>query len=99
MDERSDLEINSLLGNKNMLNLGLLPEFSQYIQVVTANKKMGDGVVKLLNGQTANAFVPMTTVGISSKSADTESAGKFVAFLLSKDAQKINQGGGLPVNK
>lgn len=91
--------INSLLGNKNMLNLGLLPEFSQYIQVVTANKKMGDGVVKLLNGQTENAFVPMTTVGISSKSADTESAGKFVAFLLSKDAQKINQGGGLPVNK
>lgn len=91
--------IGDLVSNKNLLNMGLVSEISQYVQVVLANKKMGDGAVKLLNGQTTNAFVPMTTVGISSKSTDTETAGKFVEFLLSKDAQTISQGGGLPVNK
>lgn len=91
--------IGELVGGENILNAGLLSDFSQYAQVVSANQAMGDGAVKLLNGQTSNAFVPMATIGISSKSADTETAGTFVEFLLSKEAQSINQGGGLPVNK
>lgn len=91
--------IGQLVGGENILNAGLLSDFSQYVQVVSANKAMGDGAVRLLNGQTSNAFVPMATIGISSKSADTETAGTFVEFLLSKEAQSINQGGGLPVNK
>lgn len=91
--------IGKLVGEENLLNVGLLSDFNQYVQVVSANQAMGDGAVKLLNGQTANAFVPMATIGISSKCADIKTAGTFVEFLLSKEAQNINQGGGLPVNK
>lgn len=91
--------IGKLVGEENLLNVGLLSDFNQYVQVVSANQAMGDGAVKLLNGQTDNAFVPMATIGISSKSADIKTAGTFVEFLLSKEAQNINQGGGLPVNK
>lgn len=91
--------IGRLVGEENLLNVGLLSDLTQYVQVVSANQAMGDGAVKLLNGQTANAFVPMATIGISSKSADIKTAGTFVEFLLSKEAQNINQGGGLPVNK
>lgn len=91
--------IGKLVGEENFLNIGLLSDFNQYVQVVSANQAIGNGAVKLLNGQTSNAFVPMATIGISSKSADTDTAGIFVEFLLSIDAQRINQGGGLPVNK
>lgn len=91
--------IGELVGEENLLNAGLISDFSQYVQVVSANQAMGDGAVKLLNGQASNVFVPMAAIGISSKSTDSKTAGIFVEFLLSKEAQIINQGGGLPVNK
>lgn len=47
----------------------------------------------------ANVFVPKSTVGISSRSTQTEGAKAFVEFLLSEKVQSTNQGGGLPVNK
>ncbi|WP_027295101.1 ABC transporter substrate-binding protein [Robinsoniella sp. KNHs210] len=91
--------IANLIGKKNLMNIGLLGDFTQYTRVVSSNRALKDGAVKLLNGQSSNTFVPMSTVGISNKSSDVETAGKFISFLLSKEAQKINQGGGLPVNR
>ena len=44
-------------------------------------------------------FLPSEILGISSKSQNAEAAEGFVEYLLSREAQAVNQGGGFPVNK
>ncbi len=53
----------------------------------------------LLPGQAEHVFVPAMILGVSSKSSQPETAEQFVKHLFSKDAQKISQSGGYPVER
>lgn len=86
-----------LLGGSMKANMGMLADVLGFNQVIEANKKLGMGY-GLLSLAGEKVYCPQTVLGISSKSGQTEDAEKFVAYLLGKEAQEMNQGGGFPVN-
>jgi ABC-type sugar transport system, periplasmic component len=53
----------------------------------------------MLNGQVKNAYVPVTTIGVSAKSENQDLAKEFVKTLLSKELQASSLEAGLPVNR
>lgn len=80
------------------VSIGLIGDF-EYGMMNAVNEKLENGDYGLMPGQAEHIFVPEMTLGISSKSAETETAEEFVKFLLSPDGQSINQSGGFPVEK
>lgn len=89
--------INLAYGKCNT-NFGLYREMDYGMQQAV-NKKLETGNMDLMPGQADHVFVPSMVLGISSKSAQPEMAEEFVKYLFSKDAQKISQFGGFPVEK
>lgn len=81
------------------VNMGLMGSGFDYAYMNGGTNARKDGAAKVLNGQAENVFVPSTMVGLSSKSSNPEAAGKFIAYLFSKEAQEISQGSGFPINE
>lgn len=79
-------------------NFGLCGSMDYGMQQAV-NKKLKDGKRDLMPGQADHVFVPAMTMGISSKSAQPETAEEFVKYLFSAEAQKVSQLGGFPVEK
>ncbi len=63
------------------------------------NKKLEDGIIGLMPGQADRVFVPSMIFGISNKAAQPEAANEFIKYVFSKEAQKLSQSGGFPVEK
>ncbi|WP_394920146.1 ABC transporter substrate-binding protein [uncultured Robinsoniella sp.] len=87
------------LGGNAKLNIGNINSINDLMQVLAVDAKIKDSTYKPLDGQASKIFVPSTMIGISSKAVNKESAEKLAAFMMSKDAQTVSQGGGFPVNK
>lgn len=87
------------LGGNSKLNIGNINSINDLMQVLAVDAKIKDSTYKPLDGQASKIFVPSTMIGISSKAVNKESAEKLAAFMMSKDAQTVSQGGGFPVNK
>jgi|GEM_PF-2856120 len=67
--------------------------------IVALMEQIKGSDMALLNGQTQNSYMPVTTVGVSAKSENQDIAKEFVKTLLSKELQASSVDGGLPVNK
>ncbi len=80
------------------VNVGL-SGWIDYGQLSAVNEKLEQGDYGLMPGQAGNVFVPSMVLGISSKAAQPETAEEFVKYLLSPEAQKAAQFGGLPVER
>ncbi len=80
------------------VNVGLSGRID-YGQLSAVNEKLEQGDYGLMPGQAGNVFVPSMVLGISSKAAQPETAEEFVKYLLSPEAQKAAQFGGLPVER
>lgn len=80
--------------------LGLGEVFSSYILSELYSTEGVDSTIthKIWNGQEENCFIPIQSVGISSKAAEKEAAELFAEFLFSQEGQRIGTEG-LPVNK
>ena len=87
------------LGGNSKLNIGNINSINDLMQVFAVDAKIKDSTYKPVDGQASKIFVPSTMIGISSKAVNKESAEKLAAFMMSKDAQTVSQGGGFPVNK
>lgn len=80
------------------VNVGLYGRMD-YGMLDAVNKKLGQGDYGLMPGQAEGVFVPAMVIGVSSKSAQPETAEAFVKYLFSPQAQKVSQLGGFPVEK
>lgn len=89
----------ALIMKNSLINIGEISTLYSFAQMLSINEKAGNLNYTNLNGQTEKVIIPGTTIGISSKSTKQKEAESFLAFLLSKDAQLKNQGGGFPINK
>lgn len=89
----------SRMDNSVGMTIGNIMSMSGLSKMVSAIKQTEGEAYGLLNGQAENVYVPGSIIGISSKSAVPEQAEKFASFLLSKEAQVVNQGSGFPINK
>ena len=95
----ADISMSSfeLLYGKMKANMGILKDISGFNQVMAVNEKMNlESDLFRLAGK--NVYCPETVLGISSKSSQTEEAEEFVRYVLGKEVQTFNQGGGFPVN-
>ncbi len=79
-------------------NFGLR-ESMDYGMQNEVNKKLEDGIIGLMPGQADRVFVPSMIFGISNKAAQPEAANEFIKYVFSKEAQKLSQSGGFPVEK
>ena len=89
----------SRMDNSMGMTIGNIMSMMDLSRMVSAIKQTEGETYGLLNGQAKNVYVPGSIIGISSKSAVPEQAEKFASFLLSKEAQVVNQGSGFPINK
>lgn len=89
----------SRMDNSVGMTIGNIMSMMDLSRMVSAIKQTEGETYGLLNGQAKNVYVPGSIIGISSKSAIPEQAEKFASFLLSKEAQVVNQGSGFPINK
>lgn len=80
------------------LAYGTLSSMETYENLCAAMKEKGT-VLKGWNGQAENCFVPNLMLGISAKCKEEETAKKFLAYLLSKEAQMTSSYAGFPVNQ
>lgn len=80
------------------VNVGLYGKMD-YGMMNAVNEKLENGDYGLMPGQAGNVFVPAMVLGISSKASQPEVAEEMVTYLFSKDAQKVSQSGGFPVEK
>lgn len=87
-----------LAAGKVKVNTGLY-ESQEYGMLNAVNEKLENGDWGLMPGQSQNVFVPSMIVGVSSKSAQPETAEQFAKYLFSPEAQKVSQRGGFPVEK
>lgn len=87
-----------LLGGTMKANLGMLGDVDGFNQMMAVGREKAlDYDLLRLAGK--KVYCPGTILGINSRSGQTEDAGRFVEFVLGRDVQAINQGGGFPVNK
>lgn len=82
-----------------MMNIGMLSDMNGLSTVVSVNQARKDGGYQALSDGDRQIYVPEQILGISSQSQNTGEAESFVEYLLSEDAQRVNQGGGFPVNR
>ena len=81
------------------LALGRLCSPNDLAYVVSAERETEGLTHGLWNGQAENCFIPIQTVGISAKAAQTEAAERLVEFMFTQEGQKIGADEGLPVNE
>lgn len=87
-----------LISGSQLILFGTLSSPSSLATLSSVNKRLGNYEYGLLPGQAQNVFIPTQIVGVSAKSSRPEDAKEFVKFLLSSEAQQIDQGSGIPVN-
>ena len=80
----------------NGLDLGNLVQFQGLYAAWTASDKKGDGSTDTLFG--ADAYLPVTTLGITAQSKQQELAWKFIEAALSDEVQGQAVGKGIPVS-
>lgn len=88
-----------LLGGDRLVSYELLASLGSLSSLVSVNDEMEGYQYAPQAGQASNVFIPAGLVGVSAKSAQPEEARSFVKYLLSKEAQLVDQGLGLPVNR
>lgn len=89
----------SLLERSSLLALGGMYSSSDLSMLYSVEKQEPAITDKIWNGQEENCFIPVQTIGISSKASEKEAAEKFVEFLFSQEGQRIGSEYGLPVNR
>lgn len=92
-DTMSVLGGSILLGKGGMYSSGDLAYLYSVEQQDTNLKSV------LFNGQSENNFIPVQTIGISTKSKHKKAAEKFTQYLFSEEGQKLGADQGFPVNK
>lgn len=84
------------MAGNNALDLGNLSTFPGLYSAWTASDKRGDGSIDTLFG--ANAYLPVTSLGISAQSKQQELAWRFIETALSDEVQRQGVGKGMPVS-
>ncbi len=93
------ISASEVINGQFILSLGRLYSTGEMANIYSSEKYDDSIKAKLWNGQEENCFIPIQTIGISSKAREKEAAEKFVEFLFSKEGQEVGQSGGIPVNK
>lgn len=84
---------------KMQLNIGAISSMSSFATATSVGHAKDEVGYKTFGEGEKRIFLPSEILGISSKSQNAEAAEGFVEYLLSREAQAVNQGGGFPVNK
>lgn len=93
------ISASSVLTGNTVLALGGLYSSSDISNLYSVQQYDDSIKEKIWNGQEENCFIPVQTIGISSKSEEKEAAEKFVEFLFSQEGQAVGPDEGLPVNE
>ena len=99
-EENSRLYMSSMLLLDGTYQLALGEILSPYTLSDLYSTECVDNTItdKIWNGQEENCFIPVQTIGISSKAGEKEAAELFVEFLFSEEGQRIGSEG-LPVSR
>lgn len=98
MDDIS-MDIIQLLSKDVKVSAGRLGSVDGFNTLVSGSKQIEDIGYGLWQLSEEKIFVPNSVIGINSKSERMDDAKIFVSYLLGKEAQKISQGGGFPINR
>ena len=93
-----DMDSMNVLGGSLKAASGALGSVSGFNQMLAVNNKLNQGYA-LWNLAGKKVYCPQTIFGVSSKSAMAEDAKKFVSYVFRTEAQKLDQGGGFPINR
>jgi ABC-type glycerol-3-phosphate transport system substrate-binding protein len=93
-----DMDSMNVLGGSLKAASGVLSSVSGFNQMLAVNNKLNQGYA-LWNLAGQKVYCPQTIFGVSSKSAMEEDAKKFVSYVFRTEAQKLDQGGGFPINR
>lgn len=93
--------VTSIHGEMAYLPAGTLDGMYRYAHVIAGEEEyLGDGyILRPLDGQTKNVFLPRRIMGILAEAAHPQAAEKFLAFMLSDEVQAKDLSTGFPVNK
>lgn len=86
------------LRGMQIVTAGYLSSMSEFEEVTSVNKKMGQQTYQVWNGQDTDLFCPTGTIGIGTNSSNMEVAKEFIQVLLDQDVQKKDLQDGFPVN-
>lgn len=89
----------SVLGDSIFIGEGGLYSASDLAYLYSVEQENSKLKSVLFNGQSENNFIPVQTIGISTKSKHKKAAEKFIKYLFSEEGQKIGTDKGFPVNK
>ena len=92
-------DIMSVLGDSVLLGEGGMYSSSDLAYLYSVEQQDTDLKSVLFNGQSENNFIPVQTMGISSKSKHKKAAEKFIRYLFSEEGQKLGADQGFPVNR
>ncbi len=92
-------DILSAYHQKVLLNFGNASSEFDLAGLFTTTADVPEIQYRPFSGQAEGVYVPQMVMGISSRSGAKEEAKKFLASLLTEEAQKASQGAGLPVNQ
>lgn len=98
-DSANSVEAMGLLMKRALINPGLLYGIHDFSYLTSVDKASGNTTEKMLNGQAADVFVPLSVAGISSKSGHQEEAARLLEYTLGIEGQSVSQNEGFPVNK
>ena len=79
--------------------VGTIGSAVDFQELVSVKEQIGKGDYQAMPGTETNVFVPAEIIGVNSKSTKADAAKEFVSYLLSGEAQSIQQGGGMPVSR
>lgn len=81
------------------MNLGALSDMNSFSTVTSVNQSKEGSTYKTFTSGESHIFIPSQVLGICSNSQNAQAARDFVKYVLSSEAQAVNQGGGFPVNR
>ena len=87
------------LRGMQIFTAGYLSSMSEFEEVTSVNKKVGQQSYQVWNGQDTDLFCPTGTIGIGTNSSHIEEAKEFIRVLLGQDVQKKDLQDGFPVNE
>lgn len=88
-----------MLMGRTKTDIGAMGSIMNFNMIVSSNDQLEGYEYGLLEAAGKKVFVPRALVGINAKSERIEDAKTFVSYLFGHEAQKVNLGGGFPVNK
>lgn len=91
--------MNFMAGSDEGTVVGTMGSAVDFQELVSVKEEIGKGEYQAMPGTQTNVFVPTEIIGVNSKSAKADAAKEFVSYLLSGEAQSIQQGGGMPVSR